>query len=406
MIIKGDFNEAEVFTENIDKETISQIKQLLDQEFVKNSNIRVMPDCHKGAGCVIGTTMTIKDKIVPNLVGVDIGCGVLCVELSDIKLDLEKIDDFIKNKIPHGFKINNKAVVDYLDEISKVRCIDKIPKKIEEFNRALGSLGGGNHFIEIDKDENDNKYLVIHSGSRNLGLQVANYYQNVGYESLNYISDEYEIKAKELIESYKSSGKKKKIEKDLKTLKESFRVKSKVPKDLCYVEGKDLEDYLHDMDIVQKYATKNREIMARRIVEFMGLDYDKLNKFESIHNYIEVEKGFLRKGAISAYEGEDLLIPINMRDGVIIGKGKGNPNWNFSAPHGAGRILSRAEAKNKIHMNDYKETMKDIFTTCVNVKTLDEAPQAYKPIEEIINNIYDTVEITKIIKPIYNFKSN
>ena len=235
---------------------------------------------------------------------------------------------------------------------------------------------------------------------------MANYYQNVGYESLNYISDEYEIKAKELIESYKSSGKKKKIEKDLKTLKESFRVKSKVPKDLCYVEGKDLEDYLHDMDIVQKYATKNREIMARRIVEFMGLDYDKLNKFESIHNYIEVEKGFLRKGAISAYEGEDLLIPINMRDGVIIGKGKGNPNWNFSAPHGAGRILSRAEAKNKIHMNDYKETMKDIFTTCVNVKTLDEAPQAYKPIEEIINNIYDTVEITKIIKPIYNFKSN
>ena len=183
-------------------------------------------------------------------------------------------------------------------------------------------------------------------------------------------------------------------------------MKSKVPKDLCYVEGKDLEDYLHDMDIVQKYATKNREIMARRIVEFMGLDYDKLNKFESIHNYIEVEKGFLRKGAISAYEGEDLLIPINMRDGVIIGKGKGNPNWNFSAPHGAGRILSRAEAKNKIHMNDYKETMKDIFTTCVNVKTLDEAPQAYKPIKEIINNIYDTVEITKIIKPIYNFKSN
>ena len=379
MIIKGDFNEAEVFTENIDKETISQVKVLLNQEFVKNSSVKIMPDCHKGAGCVIGTTMTIKDKIVPNLVGVDIGCGVLCVELSDIKLDLEKIDDFIKNKIP---------------------------KKIEEFNRALGSLGGGNHFIEIDKDENDNKYLVIHSGSRNLGLQVANYYQNVGYESLNYISDEYEIKAKELIESYKSSGKKKKIEKDLKKLKESFRVKSKVPKDLCYVEGKDLEDYLHDMDIVQKYATKNREIMARRIVEFMGLDYDKLNKFESIHNYIEVEKGFLRKGAISAYEGEDLLIPINMRDGVIIGKGKGNPNWNFSAPHGAGRILSRAEAKNKIHMNDYKETMKDIFTTCVNVKTLDEAPQAYKPIEEIINNIYDTVEITKIIKPIYNFKSN
>ena len=406
MIIKGDFNEAEVFTENIDKETISQVKVLLNQEFVKNSSVKIMPDCHKGAGCVIGTTMTIKDKIVPNLVGVDIGCGVLCVELSDIKLDLEKIDDFIKNKIPHGFKINNKAVVDYLDEISKVRCIDKIPKKIEEFNRALGSLGGGNHFIEIDKDENDNKYLVIHSGSRNLGLQVANYYQNVGYESLNYISDEYEIKAKELIESYKSSGKKKKIEKDLKKLKESFRVKSKVPKDLCYVEGKDLEDYLHDMDIVQKYATKNREIMPRRIVEFMGLAYDKLNKFESIHNYIEVEKGFLRKGAISAYEGEDLLIPINMRDGVIIGKGKGNPNWNFSAPHGAGRILSRAEAKNKIHMNDYKETMKDIFTTCVNVKTLDEAPQAYKPIEEIINNIYDTVEITKIIKPIYNFKSN
>ena len=318
MIIKGDFNEAEVFTENIDKETISQVKVLLNQEFVKNSNVKIMPDCHKGAGCVIGTTMTIKDKIVPNLVGVDIGCGVLCVELSDIKLDLEKIDDFIKNKIPHGFKINNKAVVDYLDEISKVRCIDKIPKKIEEFNRALGSLGGGNHFIEIDKDENDNKYLVIHSGSRNLGLQVANYYQNVGYESLNYISDEYKIKAKELIESYKNSGKKKRIEKDLKKLKESFRVKSKVPKDLCYVEGKDLEDYLHDMDIIEPQMTNdiitsymfsqriNREIRRDHDVKrmygafteimlsapapsFIGFDFDDDGRIKYEFDYPEVE---------------------------------------------------------------------------------------------------------------------
>lgn len=381
MIIKGDFNEAEVFTENIDKETISQIKQLLDQEFVKNSNIRVMPDCHKGAGCVIGTTMTIKDKIVPNLVGVDIGCGVLCVELGDIDLNLDKIDDFIKNNIPHGFNINNKAVVDYIDEILKIRCINNIKKKPEEFNRALGSLGGRNHFIEIDKDDFNNKYLVIHSGSRNLGLQVAKHYQDVGYNNLNYNNSEYEEKSKEIIES-------------------------KIPKDLCYVQGQDLDDYLHDMDIVQRYASKNRELMAEKIVEFIGLDYESLNKFESIHNYIEVDKYMLRKGAISAYEGEDVLIPINMRDGVIIGKGKGNPNWNYSAPHGAGRILSRAEAKNKIHMNDYKASMKDIFTTCVNVSTLDEAPQAYKPIEEIINNITDTVDIKKIIKPIYNFKSN
>ena len=406
MIIKGDFNEAEVFTENIDKETISQIKQLLDQEFVKNSNIRVMPDCHKGAGCVIGTTMTIKDKIVPNLVGVDIGCGVLCVELGDIDLNLDKIDDFIKNNIPHGFNINNKAVVDYIDEILKIRCINNIKKKPEEFNRALGSLGGGNHFIEIDKDDFNNKYLVIHSGSRNLGLQVAKHYQDVGYNNLNYNNSEYEEKSKEIIESYKKSGKKKKIEKELKKLKESLKIESKIPKDLCYVQGQDLDDYLHDMDIVQRYASKNRELMAEKIVEFIGLDYESLNKFESIHNYIEVDKYMLRKGAISAYEGEDVLIPINMRDGVIIGKGKGSPNWNYSAPHGAGRILSRAEAKNKIHMNDYKASMKDIFTTCVNVSTLDEAPQAYKPIEEIINNITDTVDIKKIIKPIYNFKSN
>ena len=406
MIIKGDFNEAEVFTENIDKETISQIKQLLDQEFVKNSNIRVMPDCHKGAGCVIGTTMTIKDKIVPNLVGVDIGCGVLCVELGDIDLNLDKIDDFIKNNIPHGFNINNKAVVDYIDEILKIRCINNIKKKPEEFNRALGSLGGGNHFIEIDKDDFNNKYLVIHSGSRNLGLQVAKHYQDVGYNNLNYNNGELEEKSKEIIESYKKSGKKKKIEKELKKLKESLKIESKIPKDLCYVQGQDLDDYLHDMDIVQRYASKNRELMAEKIVEFIGLDYESLNKFESIHNYIEVDKYMLRKGAISAYEGEDVLIPINMRDGVIIGKGKGNPNWNYSAPHGAGRILSRAEAKNKIHMNDYKASMKDIFTTCVNVSTLDEAPQAYKPIEEIINNITDTVDIKKIIKPIYNFKSN
>lgn len=406
MIIKGDFNEAEVFTENIDKETISQIKQLLDQEFVKNSNIRVMPDCHKGAGCVIGTTMTIKDKIVPNLVGVDIGCGVLCVELGDIDLNLDKIDDFIKNNIPHGFNINNKAVVDYIDKILKIRCINNIKKKPEEFNRALGSLGGGNHFIEIDKDDFNNKYLVIHSGSRNIGLQVAKHYQDVGYNNLNYNNSEYEEKSKEIIESYKKSGKKKKIEKELKKLKESLKIESKIPKDLCYVQGQDLDDYLHDMDIVQRYASKNRELMAEKIVEFIGLDYESLNKFESIHNYIEVDKYMLRKGAISAYEGEDVLIPINMRDGVIIGKGKGNPNWNYSAPHGAGRILSRAEAKNKIHMNDYKASMKDIFTTCVNVSTLDEAPQAYKPIEEIINNITDTVDIKKIIKPIYNFKSN
>ena len=406
MIIKGDFNEAEVFTENIDKETISQIKQLLDQEFVKNSNIRVMPDCHKGAGCVIGTTMTIKDKIVPNLVGVDIGCGVLCVELGDIDLNLDKIDDFIKNNIPHGFNINNKAVVDYIDEILKIRCINNIKKKPEEFNRALGSLGGGNHFIEIDKDDFNNKYLVIHSGSRNIGLQVAKHYQDVGYNNLNYNNSEYEEKSKEIIESYKKSGNKKKIEKELKKLKESLKIESKIPKDLCYVQGQDLDDYLHDMDIVQRYASKNRELMAEKIVEFIGLDYESLNKFESIHNYIEVDKYMLRKGAISAYEGEDVLIPINMRDGVIIGKGKGNPNWNYSAPHGAGRILSRAEAKNKIHMNDYKASMKDIFTTCVNVSTLDEAPQAYKPIEEIINNITDTVDIKKIIKPIYNFKSN
>ena len=406
MIIKGDFNEAEVFTENIDKETISQIKQLLDQEFVKNSNIRVMPDCHKGAGCVIGTTMTIKDKIVPNLVGVDIGCGVLCVELGDIDINLDKIDDFIKNNIPHGFNINNKAVVDYIDEILKIRCINNIKKKPEEFNRALGSLGGGNHFIEIDKDDFNNKYLVIHSGSRNIGLQVAKHYQDVGYNNLNYNNSEYEEKSKEIIESYKKSGKKKKIEKELKKLKESLKIESKIPKDLCYVQGQDLDDYLHDMDIVQRYASKNRELMAEKIVEFIGLDYESLNKFESIHNYIEVDKYMLRKGAISAYEGEDVLIPINMRDGVIIGKGKGNPNWNYSAPHGAGRILSRAEAKNKIHMNDYKASMKDIFTTCVNVSTLDEAPQAYKPIEEIINNITDTVDIKKIIKPIYNFKSN
>ena len=406
MIIKGDFNEAEVFTENIDKETISQIKQLLDQEFVKNSNIRVMPDCHKGAGCVIGTTMTIKDKIVPNLVGVDIGCGVLCVELGDIDLNLDKIDDFIKNNIPHGFNINNKAVVDYIDKILKIRCINNIKKKPEEFNRALGSLGGGNHFIEIDKDDFNNKYLVIHSGSRNIGLQVAKHYQDVGYNNLNYNNSEYEEKSKEIIESYKKSGKKKKIEKELKKLKEFLKIESKIPKDLCYVQGQDLDDYLHDMDIVQRYASKNRELMAEKIVEFIGLDYESLNKFESIHNYIEVDKYMLRKGAISAYEGEDVLIPINMRDGVIIGKGKGNPNWNYSAPHGAGRILSRAEAKNKIHMNDYKASMKDIFTTCVNVSTLDEAPQAYKPIEEIINNITDTVDIKKIIKPIYNFKSN
>ncbi|SNS23786.1 RNA-splicing ligase RtcB, repairs tRNA damage [Anaerovirgula multivorans] len=404
--LKGRYNVAKVFTDNIEETAIGEIINLCNQEFTKDSKIRIMPDVHAGMGCVIGTTMTIKDKIVPNLVGVDIGCGMVTIKLDDVDLDLPKLDQFIRSNIPSGFNINEHAQVDFKDEITNLKCFRDIPKSSKEFNRALGSLGGGNHFIEVDIDDENNKYLIIHSGSRNLGNQVARYYQNKAYDYHNGIDEKFEEAKLELIKNYKAMGKRKEIQNALKKLQLKHKKECKIPKDLCYLEGILMQNYLHDMKIVQQYANLNRKVMAKRIVEeCLGLEYNKLHVFQTIHNYIDLENMILRKGSISAQCDEIVLIPINMRDGCIIAKGKGNPEWNYSAPHGAGRLMSRGKAKELIILNDFKETMKDIYSSSVGEHTLDEAPMAYKPIEEILNNIGDTVEILKIIKPIYNFKA-
>ncbi len=407
MIIKGKHNTAEVFTDNVDAQTISQIIELCNQEFTIGSSIKIMPDCHKGAGCTIGTTMTIKNKIVPNLVGVDISCGMLVVELGNIDIDLKNFDDYITNNIPSGYNINVLSKCDFKDQINKLLCIRGISKIAKDFNKALGSLGGGNHFIEINVDSQDNKYLVIHSGSRNLGKQVAEYYQGSAYGYHSGFNDDYEAMKIALIKGYKAVGKEHKIQKALKVLQQECKKACSIPKDLCYLEGTLMQEYLHDVAIIQQYASLNRMTMARRIVEeCLGLRYRELDSFQTIHNYIDLEHMILRKGAVSAQLGEKLIIPINMRDGSIIAIGKGNPDWNFSAPHGAGRLMSRSQAKKNIDMNDYVLTMKGIYTSSVTESTIDEAPMAYKPIEEIIENTGDTIEIVNIIKPIYNFKSS
>lgn len=405
--VKGKYNKAIVYTKNIEEEAINQVEEICNQEVFKNSKIRIMPDCHPGKGCVIGTTMTIEDKIIPNLVGVDIGCGMKTVELGNIDLDLESIDNYIKKNIPHGFSINNNPKTDYKKTIEKLRCFRDIPKSSKEFNRALGSLGGGNHFIEINEDSNKNKYLIIHSGSRNLGHQVATYYQNKAYEYHSGLNDEFQHEKDELIKSYKKSGRRKEIQKALVKLKEDYKKECNIPKYLCYLEGRLKDDYLHDMKIVQEYANLNRSVMSKRIIEeCMELDFASLNKFQTIHNYIDLDSMILRKGSISAQKDEKVLIPINMRDGSILAIGKGNPEWNCSAPHGAGRLKSRGKAKEDITLEEFENSMKDVFTTCVKESTIDESPMAYKDMDEILGNTKDTIDIIDILKPIYNFKSS
>lgn len=405
--LQGKYNKAKVFTENIEQQTISQIIDLCNQDFIKGSSVRIMPDCHSGKGCVIGTTITIKDKVVPNLVGVDIGCGMLCVELDNIELNLPAIDNFIRENIPHGFNIYEHSQTDYKEEISNLKCFRDIPKSAKEFNRALGTLGGGNHFIEINVDDDGNKYLVIHSGSRNLGHQVASYYQKRAGEYHNGLNDAYEDARVKMIAEYKTRGKRQELQKALFELKERYRRVSNINNELCYLEGKFMEDYLYDMKIMQRYAIINREIIGKKIIEeCIGLKFNKLNKFQTIHNYINLDNMVLRKGSISAQKDEIVLIPINMRDGSLLCRGKGNPDWNYSAPHGAGRLMSRSKAKEMLNLDDFKKSMEGIYTTSVSESTLDEAAFAYKPIEDIVNNIQDTVEILKVIKPIYNFKSS
>lgn len=395
-------SDLKIFTDNIESKALNQIHTLIKQPAFKNCKVRIMPDVHAGAGCVIGFTADLGDKVIPNIVGVDIGCGMLTIELGKIDIDFQFLDNIIRNKIPSGRNTHDGRMV-RLDDLQKLYCYREL-KDSKRLERSIGTLGGGNHFIEIDLDDEGNKYLVIHTGSRNLGKQVAEYYQKLAIEVMQGKEKLYAMQ-EQLIEDYKKQGRKKEIEKAIKELHRTFNPNPLgIPKELCYLTGKYRDQYLHDMEICQKYAVLNRNTIASIILDAMN--WKSLGGFETIHNYIEIESNMVRKGAISAKDGELLLIPINMRDGSIIGKGKGNSNWNCSAPHGAGRIMSRSKAKETLSIEEFKETMKDIFTTSVNQSTIDESPMVYKSMDEIVNNIKDTVDIVKIIKPIYNFKAS
>lgn len=393
--VKGKFNTAKIFTDVVDEASISQVTELCNQEFCAGSRIRLMPDIHAGAGCTIGTTMTITDKIVPNLVGVDIGCGMHTVRIAEKEIDLEKLDKLIYERIPSGFNIHDKTKSSSVD-LSKLRCAKHVD--IERAKRSIGTLGGGNHFIEVDKDDDGNLYIVVHSGSRHIGLEVAKYYQEAGYRAL---CDCDKGGAQEIVERLKSEGRFSEIADAVKEYKAKHQ--TKIPKSLVYLSGDLFDDYLHDMQIIQRFAFVNRFVMLSEIISGMGVRV--VDDFVTIHNYIDAKNMILRKGAVSAQKGEKLLIPINMRDGSLICIGKGNEDWNFSAPHGAGRLMSRAAAKRTFTVDDFRSEMDGIYTTSANQDTLDECPMAYKSMEAIVDNIGPTAEVVKVIKPIYNFKA-
>ncbi len=397
MILNGKYNTAKVYTDVIDESAIAQIITLCNQPMAAGSCIRIMPDVHAGAGCTVGTTMTITDKLIPNLVGVDIGCGMETVRLKEKHIELEQLDKLIYAKIPSGFAIR-ETPHRYLGKIdlSQLFCYHHI--NVARAECSIGTLGGGNHFIEADKGDDGSIYLVIHSGSRHLGVEVATYYQKEAFARLNHSAD---VDADALIAKLKAEGKHAQIQSELKKLKNTKT--TAVPKDYAYCEGELFEQYIHDMKIVQQFAMLNRQAMMDEIIKGMGLHV--ADNFTTIHNYIDTDHMILRKGAVSAMKGEQLLIPVNMRDGSLICRGKGNPDWNQSAPHGAGRLFSRHAAKENFTVSEFKKQMQGVYTTSVNRQTLDECPMAYKSMEDIVNNIGETVEIEEIIRPVYNFKA-
>ena len=392
--VQGKYNGAKIFTDNVEETAMGQIIELCNQEFVKDSKIRIMPDTHAGAGCTIGTTMTIQDKIVPNLVGVDIGCGmeVAIIDKNKDEINFDQLDTTIRNFIPSGFSI--RAYGHALSRKADFRDV-RAPFNLDRAEKSIGTLGGGNHFIELNESPEGHIVLVIHSGSRNLGKAIAEYYQNRAYEELMSVKDD-QLK---IIEKLKAEGRQHEIHEALRGIK-----KPKIKKELAYLEGQGFKDYMNDMKIAQIYAELNRKAMVDEIVTRMG--WKIIDNFTTIHNYIDMENMILRKGAISAQKNERVIIPINMRDGSIIAYGKGNPDWNFSGPHGAGRLMSRSAAKKAINLEDFKETMQNVWTTSVDESTLDEAPFAYKSLGDIVDNIGDSLDIVQIIKPIYNFKAN
>ena len=398
--IKGKKNTALCYATVVEEEAIEQIRRMCDYEFTEGSRIRIMPDVHAGKGCTIGTTMTVVDKAVPNVVGVDIGCGMYTVNLGKADIDLEKFDE-AAHFVPSGMNVWERRQERF--DLTELRCYREL-KDAKRLERSLGTLGGGNHFIEIDRAADGTNYMVIHSGSRNLGKQVAEFYQRLAI-NLGRGYGDYLEKRDEIIRTYKEQGRKTEIQAALKQLHwEVYESETLIPEDLCYLSGKYLEDYLFDVVICQRFARRNREKMAEVILERTGIAGGEA--FHTIHNYIDTEEMILRKGAIAAHKGEKVLIPINMRDGSVLAIGKGNPEWNYSAPHGAGRVMSRTKAKNTLSMEEYQETMKGIYTTSVNENTLDEAPMAYKSLEDIIDVIRESVDVIDVMKPIYNFKAS
>lgn len=386
---------VKIFAKTCEEQARKQISRMSNCEAYKNRMIRIMPDVHAGKGCTIGTCISIHDKVVPNTVGVDIGCGMLVVYLGQIDIDLNKLDRIINEEIPSGFNVHSDMSRRGYEwsEKTTISTIVK-PEGRDYIGQSMGTLGGGNHFIEIDKDDDDNKYLVIHSGSRNLGVKVCEKWQKLAIEDQKKKNDP----RFELIARLKAEHKEKLIQQELKKLP-----KQTIDEELAYVPTHLVGNYIMDMEIAQAYAWDNRMEMATVICR--NMDWKPVDMFTSVHNYIDTKKMIIRKGACSAEEDERLIIPMNMRDGSLICVGKGNPDWLFSAPHGAGRLMSRKQAFDTLDLKEYRQEMSGIYSSSVCEETIDESPMVYKPMQEIIDCIEPTVEVKKIIKPIYNFKA-
>ena len=410
--------DVKIFTDNIEEGALAQIKELLSIDVFSDKKIRIMPDVHAGAGCVIGFTGDLGDKVIPNIVGVDIGCGMRVLNLGRLpEIDYHAFHEHIRSNVPSGkivreerfgFKpLAGEEMEIYREAkrlVTEMYCYREL-KDTGRINRSIGSLGGGNHFIELDKDEEGMVYLVIHTGSRNLGKQVADIYQAKAVKHLTPGADEFEETIKRTIKEYKAAGRRSELQAVIKKMhREHKRAEPSLPSGLCYVEGEEREGYLHDMRLCQRWAVLNRKLISLLLMRFFhGVEVNE--EFESVHNYIS-DDNIIRKGSISAAEGERCIIPLNMRDGSLLCTGKGNPDWNYSAPHGAGRVLSRSQAYDKITLEDFKDSMKGIYSESVNEFTRDESPMVYKPAEEIISNVGETVTIEKIIRPVFNFKAS
>lgn len=399
--------DLKIFAKTIEPAVYDQVYRMMTLDAFRDAKVRIMPDTHAGTGCVIGFTAKLGEKVVPNLVGVDIGCGMYVSNLGPINPDLEKLDKYIRENIPSGFNVNTMQGTRVEYPLENLRMYKHL-RNVEHLQSSIGTLGGGNHFIELDKDAAGNVYVVIHSGSRNLGQQVCKYYQKLAMEQCNDHKHEIKEEINRMVEKLNSEGRSKEISNTITEIKKKYNGINKVPADLCYLTGELREDYLHDMNLCQEWAVQNREEIFRRILKCLAKDCGATPEwgFHTIHNYIDFTDNIVRKGAIRCNKGELVIIPLNMRDGSIIGIGKGNSDWNCSGPHGAGRLMSRSAAKETITMQDFKQSMEGIYTTSVNPGTLDESPMAYKNAHEIIEQVKDTIEIKDIIKPIYNFKAS